>query len=133
MTPTPGKPRSRTIALAFGLDAALVVVFAAIGRASHGEDGLLGLATTAWPFLAALAAGWLATLAWRAPLAPVRTGVGVWAITLVGGMLLRAASGQGIAVPFIVVAALTLLVLLVGWRVLAAAVRRTRRTRRTAS
>ncbi|MCW3492135.1 DUF3054 domain-containing protein [Microbacterium sp. SSM24] len=133
MTPTPGKPRSRTIALAFGLDAALVVVFAAIGRASHGEDGLLGLATTAWPFLAALAAGWLATLAWRAPLAPVRTGVGVWAITLVGGMLLRAASGQGTAIPFLVVAALTLLVLLVGWRVLAAAVRRVRRARRIAS
>lgn len=108
----------------------LVFVFAVIGRASHDEGVFgawgAGLAQTAWPFLAALAAGWLIALAWRAPLAPVRTGLPVWAVTVVGGMLLRAASGQGTAVPFIVVAALTLLVLLVGWRVVAHLVRRRR-------
>jgi hypothetical protein len=42
-------------------------------------------------------------------------------------MLLRAASGQGTALPFIVVATLTLLLALVGWRVVAAIVRRVRR------
>ena len=57
----------------------------------------------------------------------MRTGLGVWAVTVAGGMLLRAASGQGIAIAFIVVAAVTLLVALVGWRVIAAVVRRTRR------
>ena len=116
------------IAIALGIDVFLVMVFAAIGRASHGED-LSGLLVTAWPFLAGLALGWLVTLAWRAPAAPVRTGLGVWAVTVAGGMLLRAATGQGTAVAFIVVATVTLLVLLVGWRTVAAIARRRRRVR----
>jgi hypothetical protein len=119
-------PAYRAI-VAFALDAILVVAFAATGRASHDEDLFAGLWTTAWPFLAALAMGWLITLAWRAPTAPMRTGLGIWAVTLVGGMLLRAASGQGTALPFILVAAVVLLVALVGWRVIAAAIARRRR------
>lgn len=120
-----------TVAVAFGLDAVLVIAFAAFGRVSHyggifGEYGL-GLATTAWPFLAALALAWLVTLAWRAPLAPLRTGAPVWVVTVVGGMLLRALSGQGTALPFIIVATLTLLLLLVGWRLIAALIRYFRR------
>lgn len=111
------------IATAAAIDVFLVLAFAAIGRASHGEDPA-GLLVTAWPFLVGLAAGWLVTLAWRAPAAPVRTGLGVWAATVAGGVLLRAAAGQGIAFALIVVATVTLLVLLVGWRVIAAVVRR---------
>jgi hypothetical protein len=42
-------------------------------------------------------------------------------------MLLRAVSGQGTAVPFIVVATLNLLALLVGWRLVAATLTRARR------
>lgn len=119
-----GAASARTIALALVLDAVLVVVFAAVGRATH-HDGVLGpggsgLATTAWPFLAALALGWLVSLGWRRPTAPLRVGVPIWLVTVAGGMLLRALSGQATAVPFIVVATLTLLVLLVGWRLLAA-------------
>ena len=57
----------------------------------------------------------------------MRTGLGVWAVTVGGGMLLRAATGQGTALPFIIVASVTLLVALVGWRVIAAIVRRARR------
>lgn len=114
---------NRRVVQAFVADALLVVVFAVIGRASHDEDvlgpGGSGLLQTSWPFLVALVAGWLVTLAWRHPLAPVRTGLGVWAITVVGGMLLRAVSGQGTALAFIIVASVTLLVLLVGWRVIA--------------
>lgn len=121
--------RPRTIALALVLDTVLVVAFSALGRASHDSDVFGGLWQTAWPFLIGLAVGWLVTLAWRAPLAPVRTGLGIWAATVIGGMLLRAASGQGTALPFIIVATLTLLVLLVGWRVIAALVAR-RRSRR---
>ena len=121
--------RSRTIAVALLLDTALVVAFAALGRASHDSDVFGGLWQTAWPFLLGLALGWLLTLAWRAPLAPVRTGLGVWAATVIGGMLLRAASGQGTAPAFIIVATSTLLVLLVGWRVIVALVAR-RRSRR---
>lgn len=124
-----GRSAAGRVVPCFALDAALVVVFAAIGRASHDSDVFGGLWQTAWPFLAALVAGWLVTLAWRAPTAPVRTGLGVWAVTVIGGMLLRAASGQGTAVAFIIVATLTLLLLLVGWRVIAAVVRRARARR----
>lgn len=113
---------------AFLADAALIVVFAAIGRASHDEGAFsIGLAQTAWPFLVALALGWLLTLAWRRPLAPLRTGIGVWAVTLAGGMILRFFSGQGVAIAFIIVAAITLLVFVVGWRAAVAGVRRLRR------
>lgn len=111
------------IALAAVVDVVLVIVFAATGRASHAENVLAGLWQTAWPFLAALAFGWAATLAWRAPLAPLRTGLGVWAVTVAGGMLLRWASGQGVQLAFVVVAASVLLVMLVGWRGIAALVR----------
>jgi len=119
--------RRRTIALALGLDISLVIAFAAIGRASHDSDVLAGLLRTAWPFLVGLAVGWLVTFAWRVPTAPVRTGLGVWAATVIGGMLLRAASGQGTALPFIIVAGVTLLAALVGWRVVAALIERSRR------
>jgi hypothetical protein len=115
---------------AFLLDAVLIVAFALTGRASHAENLWTGLWTTAWPFLAGLVLGWLITLAWRAPAAPLRTGLGVWAVTLVGGMVLRSASAQGTAVAFIVVAAVVLLVLLVGWRGIAALVQRRRRVAR---
>jgi len=102
------------------LDAIVVTVFAAIGRASHAEGlDVGGVWATAWPFLAALAAGWVAARAWRHPIDVWPTGVLLWAITLVIGMLLRLASGQGTAVAFVVVAALTLALLLVGWRAIA--------------
>ncbi|MCR8669895.1 DUF3054 domain-containing protein [Agrococcus sp. HG114] len=130
-SPSKARVRPRS-AVPLALDAALVVAFAAVGRATHDEGGGvlgaagLGLATTAWPFLAALALGWLISRAWRAPTAPLRTGLPVWLVTAVGGMLLRAIAGQGTAVPFVVVASLTLLLLLVGWRAMAAAARRVR-------
>jgi len=114
--------------LASAADAALVIVFAAVGRASHGETvHPAGLWITAWPFLAALLTGWIVTLAWRAPARPLRTGLGIWAMTLVGGMLLRTISGQGTALPFIVVAAVFLGTTLVGWRALGAVIARRRR------
>jgi len=121
------RPTVAAVVLALVLDVVLVIAFAATGRASHDSDVWSGLWQTAWPFLAGLAVGWLVTLAWRAPAAPVRTGLGVWAATVIGGMLLRAASGQGTALPFIIVASVTLLIALVGWRLLSALVRRMRR------
>ncbi|RWR24233.1 DUF3054 domain-containing protein [Agrococcus lahaulensis] len=109
-------------------DAALVTLFAGIGFATHSPDAVSawGVAMTAWPFLVALAVGWVVSVAWRAPLAPLRTGVPVWLVTVGGGMLLRVLLGQGTALPFVIVATVTLLVLLVGWRLIAAAVRRAR-------
>ncbi|HOA86314.1 MAG: DUF3054 domain-containing protein [Microbacteriaceae bacterium] len=121
---------TRATVLAFVADLVLVVIFAALGRASHQEQvlgaGGLGLLETAWPFAAALAFAWIVTLAFRKPLAPLRTGIPVWVITVAGGMLLRAVSGQGTAVAFIIVASVTLLIFLVGWRVIAALIARAR-------
>lgn len=119
----PAKP----LIIAFGLDAVLVVIFTIIGRASHDQHPLIGLWDTAWTFLLALVVAWGVTLAWRAPMAPVRTGLPVWAITVAGGMLLRWASGRGVQVAFVIVAASVLLLLLVGWRIIAALVSRARR------
>jgi len=126
VTSSPTRP-----ALVLLVDVVLVVVFAAIGRATHDGDVLgpagSGLATTAWPFVVALGLGWLVSRAWRAPLAPVRTGLIVWAVTVVVGMVLRAVSGQGVAVAFVIVAAITLGLFLVGWRGIARLVSRRRR------
>lgn len=128
---------ARTIALSFVADLVLVTGFAALGRASHQESvlgqGGAGLFETAWPFAAALAAAWIIALAFRRPLAPLRTGIPVWIITVAGGMLLRAVSGQGTATAFIIVATITLLLFLVGWRIIAAIIARQRMRRHPAA
>ncbi|AKE91576.1 MULTISPECIES: DUF3054 domain-containing protein [Rhodococcus] len=106
------------------LDVVLVIVFAALGRASHDEGlTLAGLANTAWPFLGGLTVGWLATAALYKekfdPWLVVPTGVIAWVSTVVVGMLLRVITGQGTAGSFIVVASIVLGVFLLGWRLLA--------------
>jgi hypothetical protein len=118
----------RAVVGALLLDVVVVTVFAVIGRTSHSEGlGAAGVWGTAWPFLVGLGLGWLAARAWRHPAAVWPTGVLVWAVTLVAGMLLRLAGAQGTAVAFVVVAALTLGLFLVGWRVIASLVSRRRR------
>ncbi len=103
--------------LAFALDACLVLAFVAIGRASHrAGGGLAGMAATAWPFLAGLAAGEICTRGWRRPAALLPTGVGVWLSTVGVGMALRVAAGQGTAAAFIAVALAFLGLFLLGWR-----------------
>ena len=98
-------------------DVCCVLVFVVIGRANHhAGESLAGVASTAWPFLAGLAAGELATRAWRRPLALVPTGVGVWAGTVAGGQVLRVISGQGTEAAFVVVSLLFLGLFLLGWR-----------------
>lgn len=108
------------------VDVVAVIVFAVIGRATHGEGiGPVGVAGTAWPFLAGLVVGWVLSRLWQRPLA-LPAGMVIWAATVGGGMLLRAYSGQGTAPAFLVVAAIVLGVLLIGWRAVAAAVIRRR-------
>ena len=124
------RPTAGAVLGSLAFDAALVVLFAAIGRASHDEDALAGLWHTAWPFLAGLVVGWAVTRAWRAPVAPVRTGLGLWAVTVIGGVALRAVTGQGVAVAFVIVASIVLFLFLVGWRLIVALFRRRRMTRR---
>jgi peptidoglycan/LPS O-acetylase OafA/YrhL len=108
---------------ALALDVVAIVVFAAVGRRSHAEElAVLGVLRTAWPFLAGVAVGWLLARAWRAPSALLPSGAAVWLAALVVGMLLRVATGAGTAASFVVVAAVSLAVLLVGWRLVARAV-----------
>ena len=109
------------IALGLALDFAFICLFAAIGRRSHAETGaLLAVATTAWPFLAGMAAGWLVWVGAcaRAPLR-VRDGIPIWLAAVTSGMAFRHLNGAGTAVSFIVVATLFLGATLLGWRALA--------------
>jgi hypothetical protein len=107
-------------ALSVLADVCCVLAFVVIGRANHhAGENLAGVTSTAWPFLAGLAAGELATRAWRRPLALVPTGVGVWAGTVAGGQVLRVISGQGTEVAFAVVSLLFLGLFLLGWRLAA--------------
>lgn len=127
MTPTQNQRVSvRSTITALAIDAVLVTIFAAIGRASHDESPVEGLFTTAWPFLAGLAIAWVAMLAWRNPIAITRVGIPVWLLTVALGMAFRIVSGQGTALPFIIVATITLGLLLLGWRLIAGIVLRKR-------
>jgi Protein of unknown function (DUF3054) len=110
----------RPVRLAVILDCCCVLVFVIIGRASHAKgESLSGIASTAWPFLAGLAGGWLATRAWRRPLLLWPAGVGAWLGAVALGMALRVVSGQGTAFAFILVALAFLGLFLLGWRLLA--------------
>lgn len=113
------------LAVGIGLDIVMVLVFAVIGRASHGEaDSVAGVLTTAWPFLAATIVGWAIVL-----LGPGRygrrrpfswlAGVTVLVSTVVLGMALRLLAGGTAAWPFWIVALVTLGILLLGWRLAA--------------
>ena len=110
----------RSWRLAVVLDCCCVLVFVVIGRASHTKgESLAGIASTAWPFLAGLAVGWLAARTWRRPFVLWPGGVGAWLGTVAVGMVLRVVAGQGTAFAFIVVALVFLGLFLLGWRVLA--------------
>lgn len=100
-------------------DLVLILVFAVIGRASHGEAlSVGGVLLTAWPFLlAGLIGSVLACAVLR--LGWLRQGLLVWAITVVVGMLLRGITGGGLAMGFLIVATIVLAVFLIGWRMIA--------------
>jgi hypothetical protein len=94
--------KSAMVAIA---DLAAVGLFVGIGRSAHGHNlSVSGFASTAWPFLSGLAAGWLAVIARRRDAASLRGGSAVWLSTVVLGMVLRVIGGQGTAVAFVFVA-----------------------------
>jgi hypothetical protein len=109
--------------LAAVIDVVLIVVFALIGRLSHGE-GLtpVTLWITAYPFLAGWAIAYVTSGAWARPLALWPTGVLAWILTVFVGMMLRVATGQGVVdgnplpISFVIVATIVLGLFLVGWR-----------------
>ncbi|WP_432394844.1 DUF3054 domain-containing protein [Pseudarthrobacter sp. L19] len=126
----PAAASPRTAILAAAADVFLILLFAAIGRDAHQRGEIVtGVLATAWPFLAGAAAGWLVFRLWRRPLAAWPSGVVVWLATVAVGMLLRALTGQVVVLPFVIVALIAVAVFLLGWRLLAAGVRRLRSRR----
>lgn len=122
------RPPVGLAALALAVDAALVLLFAGLGRSNHAREAtLLGLLETAWPFLVGMLLVWGWGLVWKRPVSLLRSGVPVWIGTVVLGMGLRLLSGQGTAPAFVLVAAITLGVFLLGWRGITALVLRIRR------
>jgi hypothetical protein len=117
----------RRVFRAAAFDVAAVLIFVAIGRRSHDEDGnaLVGALRVAAPFVIGLGLAWSTSRAWRRPEA-VDIGVVVWLVTVAAGMLLRRfAFDRGTATSFIIVASIALGVLMLGWRLV---VRRRRAT-----
>jgi DUF3054 family protein len=104
------------VGAAIAADGAAILAFATIGRLSHAEGlSLPGVIGVAWPFLAGGAVGTLVGRAWRRP-ASLTSGVSVWLGAVAGGMLLRWVTGGGVQPSFVIVAAVVLGVVLLGWR-----------------
>lgn len=105
--------------VALAVDAVLVLGFCVAGRISHAS-GILGdipgLLHTVWPFVTALLLAHLVVALAHASSVRLPAGVAIWLVTVIGGLLLRVVSGQGTAVPFVLVTAATLALLLLGWR-----------------
>lgn len=111
-------------------DVIWVLVFALIGRFSHAEGvTLFGALTTAWPFLVALIGVTIALIGLKRPTESVLNGAILWAGTLLFGMWIRASSGGGVEVSFVIVAGLFLALGMLGWRLVVARLTGSRPTR----
>ncbi len=98
-------------------DVGSVLLFAWLGLLSHdGGGSVRHWLEVAGPFLIGMLLCWSFTRAWLRPGEIWPTGVLAWLSTLVVGMLIRVTTGAGTATSFIVVAALVLAALLIGWR-----------------
>jgi len=101
---------------AIAVDVICILVFGIVGRSSHQEaTDLLGVAHTAWPFLAGCLVGTLIGRTWRHPVS-LKSGVAVWLGTVVIGMILRLVTGAGVSLSFVIVASCVLALFLLGWR-----------------
>lgn len=114
--------KSSHLVLALIVDLVLVLAFIAVGHYQHYRDfDPSALTQTAWPFIASLVLAWLLIRVWDRPLSPFATGTGVWAVTVLVGLMLRAISGVSVAEAFLIVATGLNFVTLVGWRLIASA------------
>lgn len=102
------------------LDLVCVLAFAYGGKSSHeASDSNSIVLTIVWPFAVAVLVGWAGAI-WNG-MRGLRTwpgGVTILAVTYVLGMVLRAVSGRGIAVGFLIVALCFLALTMLGWRLL---------------
>jgi Protein of unknown function (DUF3054) len=118
---------------AIAVDVICILVFAILGRSSHQETpDLLGVAHTAWPFLAGCLLGTLLGRTWRHPFS-IKSGVAVWLGTVAGGMALRLLTGAGVQLSFVIVAGCVLALLLIGWRAIFRLIQRARANSRSAA
>ena len=111
------------------LDAAHVGLFALAGRRAHAEALTLGgWFETARPFLVGLMVGYAVLHLVRKGHSPASlvSGVLLWLWTLLLGLAVRVLGGDSAALPFVAVATLVLLLLLLGWRCVWLVVRRVR-------
>ncbi|GAA1624109.1 MULTISPECIES: DUF3054 domain-containing protein [Brevibacterium] len=114
--------------IALVVDLVLVILFTIIGHYTHSNDlDPQGIVTTAWPFVAALVVAWVLAAVWDRPLSPLASGTGIWAITVLLGLVIRGLTGAGgdpgqVPVSFMIVATTLNFITLVGWRVIATAV-----------
>lgn len=124
----------RYLPIAVGLDTFVVVLFVSIGRRNHQGSSALGdVLETGAPFLIGLAVAWLVTRAWRRPVR-VLTGLAIWPMTLLVGMIARRALfDRGTATSFVIVATIFLGAFLVGWRVAFRSLERRQRTQELVS
>jgi hypothetical protein len=102
---------------AVGLDLAVVVAFAAIGRATHGEGTVpTEVLRAALPFAVAALTAHL-TLNWRRQSPrPVLAGLFVWAVTFLGGLVGRLLLGETAEGAFALVAGAVLAAGMLVWR-----------------
>lgn len=117
-------PRTVPVWPAAVADAVAVLAFTLIGIASHDGSLVAAFGRVVWPFALAAALGWVITRAWQDPTRIWPTGVLIWFITVLGGLLLRGVSGQGLAWSFTLVTAVFLAITMLGWRTLVTALRR---------
>lgn len=131
MRPLPSlpPPENSRVALLVAGDAAALLLFASIGRLSHGEGwSLLGALGTAWPFMA----GWYgvaaATGAYGKAAQGGNTGTAAgaaakaWALGIPAGLLLRSATRGYLPEPtFMAISMAVNGLFLVGWRAALAA------------
>jgi len=134
---TATSPRVRRAADIWAVVADLVCLlgFAAGGRSAHeAHSSWLILFVIVWPY--ALACLVVHDVLWRRGVSSRRVwpgGVAVLVVTYVVGMLLRWATGRGIALGFLIVAICFLTLTMIGWRVLLLLWRRRRASFRAGS
>ena len=114
------------------MDLVAVLVFVSIGRSVHSHGlALAGIASTAWPFVLGLAAGWILVAARSRDPVLLLSGLVVLISTVALGMARRVVAGQGTAVVFVLVALAFLGAAMLGWRLCLVGLGRRRRAGRT--
>jgi Protein of unknown function (DUF3054) len=109
--------RRQVIALSVAADVAAVLLFALLGSRSHDGGGAGEVLAIAAPFVVGALLGWLLSPVARDAPMSVRAGWHVWAATLAIGLLARRfVFSRGTAPAFVIVAAMVLAVLIIGWR-----------------